>query len=74
MTNKIFRSTVLVAVVVLLCSMGIVVGVLYSHFTGVQVQQFVFLVGQNDPFTVNGDGMFVGIQHQAFQLQQIGGS
>ena len=39
MTNKIFRSTVIVAVLVLLCSLGIVVGVLYSHFTGVQVQQ-----------------------------------
>ena len=39
MTNKIFRSTVVVAVLVLLCSLGIVVGVLYSHFTGVQVQQ-----------------------------------
>ena len=39
MTSKIFRSTVLVAVVVLLCSLGIVMGVLYSHFTQVQVQQ-----------------------------------
>ena len=39
MTSKIFRSTVFVAVLVLLCSLGIVVGVLYSHFTGVQVQQ-----------------------------------
>ena len=39
MTNKIFRSTVFVAVLVLLCSLGIVIGVLYSHFTGVQVQQ-----------------------------------
>ena len=39
MTSKIFRSTVLVAVVVLLCSLGIVIGVLYNHFTGVQVQQ-----------------------------------
>ena len=39
MTNKIFRSTVFVAAFVLLCSLGIVVGVLYSHFTGVQVQQ-----------------------------------
>ncbi len=39
MTSKIFRSTVLVAVIVLLCSLGIVMGVLYSHFTGVQVQQ-----------------------------------
>ena len=39
MTSKIFRSTVLVAVVVLLCSLGVVMGVLYNHFTGVQVQQ-----------------------------------
>ena len=39
MTNKIFRSTVFVAVFALLCSLGIVVGVLYSHFTAVQVQQ-----------------------------------
>ena len=39
MTSKIFRSTIFVAVVVLLCSLGVVIGVLYSHFTGVQVQQ-----------------------------------
>ena len=39
MTSKIFRSTVFVAVVVLLCSLGIAMGVLYNHFTGVQVQQ-----------------------------------
>ena len=39
MTSKIFRSTVFVAVVVLLCSLGVVMGVLYNHFTGVQVQQ-----------------------------------
>ena len=39
MTNKIFRSTVLVAVIVLLCSLGVVMGVLYNHFTGVQVDQ-----------------------------------
>ena len=39
MTSKIFRSTVLVAVIVLLCSLGIVMGVLYSHFTQVQVRQ-----------------------------------
>ena len=39
MTSKIFRSTVFVAVLVLLCSLGIVIGVLYSHFTDVQVQQ-----------------------------------
>ena len=39
MTSKIFKSTVFVAVIVLLCSLGIVMGVLYTHFTGVQVQQ-----------------------------------
>ena len=39
MTSKIFRSTVLVAVIVLLCSLGIVMGVLYNHFTQVQIQQ-----------------------------------
>ena len=39
MTSKIFRSTVVVAVIVLLCSLGVVIGVLYNHFTGVQVQQ-----------------------------------
>ena len=39
MVSKIFRSTVFVVVLVLLCSLGIVVGVLYNHFTGVQVQQ-----------------------------------
>ena len=39
MTSKIFRSTVVVAVVVLLCSLSVVMGVLYNHFTGVQIQQ-----------------------------------
>lgn len=39
MTSKIFRSTVFVAVIVLLCALGVVMGVLYNHFTGVQVQQ-----------------------------------
>ena len=39
MTSKIFRSTVFVAVMVLLCSLGIVMGVLYNHFAQVQVEQ-----------------------------------
>jgi len=39
MTSKIFRSTVFVAVVVLLCSLSVVMGVLYNHFTQVQVEQ-----------------------------------
>lgn len=39
MTSKIFRSTVLVAVSVLICSLSVVVGVLYKHFTQVQIEQ-----------------------------------
>jgi len=39
MTSRIFRSTVFVAVVVLLCSLGVVMGVLYNHFSAVQVEQ-----------------------------------
>ncbi len=39
MTSKIFRSTVLVVAMVLLCSLCVVIGVLYNHFTTVQVQQ-----------------------------------
>lgn len=39
MTSKIFRSTVLVAAVVLICSLSLVMGVLYKHYSGVQVQQ-----------------------------------
>ena len=39
MTSKIFRSTIFVAVLVLLCSLAVVMGVLYNHFTAVQVQQ-----------------------------------
>ena len=39
MTSKIIPSTIFVAVIVLLCSLGIVMGVLYNHFTGVQVDQ-----------------------------------
>ena len=39
MTSKIFRSTFLVAVSALFFSLSIVVGVLYNHFTQVQVEQ-----------------------------------
>ncbi len=39
MTSKIFRSTVFVAAVVLLCSLSVILGVLYDHFTDVQVRQ-----------------------------------
>ncbi len=39
MTGKIFRSTVFVAVLVLLCALGVVMGILYNHFSGVQTAQ-----------------------------------
>ncbi len=39
MTSKIFRSTILVAAVVLLCSLGIIMGVLYGYFNQVQIAQ-----------------------------------
>ena len=39
MTGKIFRSTVFVAVVVLICSLSIILGVLYGYFNDVQIAQ-----------------------------------
>ena len=39
MTSKIFRSTVFVAALVLLSSLSVILGVLYNHFTDVQVAQ-----------------------------------
>ncbi|MBQ8621150.1 MAG: PAS domain-containing protein [Oscillospiraceae bacterium] len=39
MTSKIFRSTILVAAIVLLCSLGLIMGCLYDYFDTVQVNQ-----------------------------------
>ena len=39
MTSKIFRSTVFVAIFVLLCAIGIILGVLYNYFDDVQMGQ-----------------------------------
>ncbi len=39
MVNKIFRSTMLVAVISILCALAVVMGVLYNHFTIVQIDQ-----------------------------------
>ena len=39
MASKIFRSTVFVAVIVLLAAIGIILGVLYEYFDGVQAAQ-----------------------------------
>ena len=39
MTSKIFRSTIFVAIAVLLCSVGIILGVLYDYFDDIQIGQ-----------------------------------
>ena len=39
MTDRIFRSTIFVAAVVLLCSLSIIMGVLYGYFNSVQISQ-----------------------------------
>ena len=39
MTKKIFRSILMVAAVVLLCSLSIIMGVLYSYFDDMQINQ-----------------------------------
>ena len=39
MTGKIFRSVLLAATVVLLCSLVVVMGVLLNHFDRMQVRQ-----------------------------------
>ena len=41
MANKIFKSTIFVAAIVLLCSVGIIIGVLYDYFDGVQETQLM---------------------------------
>ena len=39
MKSKIFRSTVLVAAIVLICSLGVTMGVLLRHFSSVRIGQ-----------------------------------
>ena len=39
MTSKIFRSTIFVAILVLLCSVGIILGVLYGYLDDMQINQ-----------------------------------
>ena len=39
MTSKIFRSTLLVAAAILLCSLSIIMGVLYEYSNDIQVMQ-----------------------------------
>lgn len=73
MTSKIFRSTVLVAVVVLLCSLGIVIGVLYNHFTGVQVEQLKDELSLAVTGTeLYGDAFLENVETDRFRVTWIG--
>ena len=73
MTSKIFRSTVFVAVVVLLCSLGIVIGVLYNHFTAVQVEQLKdelsLVVTGTEHY---GNGFLENVEADRFRVTWIG--
>ena len=73
MTSKIFRSTVFVAVVVLLCSLGIVIGVLYNHFTAVQVAQLKdelsLVVTGTEHY---GSGFLENVEADRFRVTWIG--
>jgi len=73
MTSKIFRSTVIVAVVVLLCSLGIVMGVLYNHFTGVQVEQLKDELSLAATGTeLYGDAFLENVETDRFRITWIG--
>ena len=73
MTSKIFRSTVFVAVVVLLCSLGIVMGVLYNHFTGVQVEQLKDELSLAVTGTEQyGDAFLENVEVDRFRITWIG--
>ena len=73
MTSKIFRSTVFVAVVVLLCSLGIVMGVLYNHFTGVQVEQLKDELSLAVTGTEQyGNAFLENVEAQRFRVTWIG--
>lgn len=39
MTSKIFRASLLVAVIVLLCSLCVIMGCLYDYFNGVEAER-----------------------------------
>lgn len=73
MTHKIFRSTVLVAAIVLLCSLGIIMGVLYGYTNDIQVMQLkdelhIAAVGtEND-----GIGFLKQLDSDRFRVTWIG--
>ena len=72
MTNKIFRSTILVAAIVLLCSLGIIMGCLYDYFDDVQVDQLkdelsIAAVGTEQ----NGIGFLEELDSDRFRLTWI---
>ena len=72
MANKIFRSTMLVAAVVLLCSLGVILGVLYNHFSGVQLVQLKNELSLAATGTeVYGTGFLESLEPENFRLTWI---
>lgn len=73
MTSKIFRSTMLVASVVLLCSLGIIAGVLYNHFSIVQVNQLKDELSLAVTATEQyGNAFLENVEGKRFRLTWIG--
>ena len=72
MANKIFRSTVFVAAVVLLCSLGVILGVLYSHFSSVQLEQLKNELSLAVTGTeVSGTAFLESLEPESFRLTWI---
>ena len=73
MTRKIFRSTVFVAVLVLLCSLGVVLGVLYNHFSNVQMAQLKDELSLAATGTDNyGQSFLENVEGRRFRLTWVG--
>ena len=73
MANKIFRSTLFVAAIVLVCSVGIILGVMYEYFDGFQTMQL------DDELTLaqagteqNGLQYLNGLHYDSFRITWIG--
>ena len=72
MANKIFRSTVLVAAVVLLCSLGVILGLLYNHFSSVQLEQLQNELSLAVTGTeVSGTAFLESLEPESFRLTWI---
>ncbi len=73
MTKRIFRSILLVALVVLLTSSSLILGILYEHFTTLQKEQLrtqLTLAAQG--FQHEGTSFFDGLDLQSYRLTRVG--